>query len=206
MVTAVVVLAAGGGTAAALLLGSSSSSSAHNAGFHGHAKHLSSIVAEAITTTTVTATASEEAEEPEEAQAMEAPEHGEGAEGGVSAGGPAEVMRKQLEDLDDGPAAAAFHLMSARFRGQNPSWPQVRSEAEPTIQVATVDPPRFVEGRAYIYVDFYGQDRYPTPGSDTDCREFSGVAQLITEGGRWVYEPRAHALTTTLRPNPYCQE
>ena len=49
-------------------------------------------------------------------------------------------------------------------------------------------------------VDFYARDRNPTPGSDTQCREFTGTANLISVGGAWRYNPVDNSLTATVVP------
>lgn len=122
-----------------------------------------------------------------------------------SASGPDETIREHLEDLQNGDYQGAFELMSARYRGENPSWPSVRGAADPTIHIVTVGSPDYRSGTAHVYVDFYAQDAHPTAGSDTYCREFKGTVELISEEGAWRYSPYGDNLRSQLQPNSDCQ-
>lgn len=124
----------------------------------------------------------------------------------ASSRGPSLTMRQHLEDLGDGEYEAAFNLMSAAYRDENSDWPTIREEADPTIQIVTVDAPSVIGNRAYVYVDFYAKDSYPTRGSDTGCREFKGTAELVRGGTVWQYEPLGDNLKSSLQPNPDCED
>lgn len=125
---------------------------------------------------------------------------------GQALSGAASTLRTHLADLGSGHYQAAFGLMSPSYQSQNPSWAQDRSTADPGINVISVGQPQSVSGGARVPVDFYAQDRAPSPGSDTKCREFQGTASMIEQAGSWYYNPGANSLTTTVVPssNPNC--
>lgn len=128
-----------------------------------------------------------------------------GAASVTSSHGPSTTIREHLNDLENGDYQGAFELMSAKYRGENPSWPSVRGAADPTIHIVTVGSPDYHSGAAHIYVDFYAQDAHPTTGSDTYCREFTGTVELISQGGAWRYNPYGNNLHSKLQPNSDCQ-
>ena len=119
-------------------------------------------------------------------------------------GGPAGAIRSHLEDLQKGEYQAAFELMSAKYRRENPDWASTREAAAPTIRIVNIQPPSYSHGAAFVYVDFYAQDANPTPGSDTYCREFKGVVEVIGGGTTWRYNPHGNSLQGTLEPNSDC--
>jgi hypothetical protein len=120
--------------------------------------------------------------------------------------GPGATLRAHLQDLASGQYRAAFDLMSASYQAQNPLWIQHRSAADPAIVVISVGTPQHGSGGAQVPVDFYARDRYPAPGSDTRCRQFEGMASMVTEGGAWRYDPNGSSLSATVvsSSNPSC--
>jgi hypothetical protein len=91
--------------------------------------------------------------------------------------------------------------MSNSYRSQNPSWPSDRHAADPGIKIISVGSPQYVSGGANVPVDFYATDRNPTPGSDTQCREFQGAAHLVKQGDNWRYDPAGNSLSGTVKPS-----
>lgn len=111
---------------------------------------------------------------------------------------PAQVIRTHLQDLGSGNYSGAFKLMTSDYRSQNPSWPSARSAADPGIDIISIGSPQYGAGGADVPVDFFARDRNPTPGSDTQCREFQGTAHLVEQGGSWRYDPSADSLSATV--------
>ena len=120
--------------------------------------------------------------------------------------GPAAVIQNHLNDLNSGDYQGAFRLMTASYRSQNPSWPSDRATADPGITIISIGTAQSGSGSARVPVDFYARDRQPSPGSDTQCREFRGTAELLSEGGSWRYDPAGSSLTSTVMPlsDPSC--
>jgi hypothetical protein len=96
--------------------------------------------------------------------------------------------------------------MSSTYRSLNPSWPSDRSSADAGIHIISIGSPQYVSGGANVPVDFYAKDRNPTPGSDTQCRQFQGTAYLIKQAGSWRYDPGGNGLSATVMPSSdsYC--
>ena len=118
--------------------------------------------------------------------------------------GPANVFREHLQDLGSGQYARAFRLMTAAYRSQNPSWPTDRSAADPGTHIITIGSPRYSSGGADVPVEFYARDRHPTPGSDTQCREFQGTVHLVRQHGSWRYDPTGNSLRATVYNSSNC--
>jgi len=112
--------------------------------------------------------------------------------------GPAQVIRTHLEDLGSGNYAGAFKLMISGYQSQNPSWPSDRSAADPGINIISIGSPQYGSGGADVPIDFFARDRNPTPGSDTQCREFQGTVHLVQQGGAWRYDPSGNSLSATV--------
>jgi hypothetical protein len=199
-IVAVLVIAAGAGVAVALIAGGHSRSprSAHGGAgsrsvSHGDAaKGAKSGTATQLAGSSVTATTG--AAPSASAHSTVAQTHG-----------PAGAIRGHLEDLENGRYQAAFDLMTAGYRAQNPQWASVREEADPTIRIAAVGAPHYGSGDASVYVDFYAQDTNATPGSDTYCRQFTGTVELVKHGSTWQYDPYGDHLTSKLRQNADCR-
>lgn len=119
---------------------------------------------------------------------------------------PSRTIRMHLERLGSGNYAGAFALMSAAYRSANPSWVENRTEADPVIDIIDVAAPSYSNGSAWVYVKFYARDRNPTKGSDTQCRLFSGVVNVIDHHGMWRYEPGNGSLSAQVQPqsDPHC--
>jgi hypothetical protein len=115
-----------------------------------------------------------------------------------SSPGPAQVITTHLQDLNSGNYPGAFNLMSATYRSQNPSWPSDRSAADPAINIISVGSPQYGSGSAALPIDFFARDRHPTPGSDTQCREFQGTVHLVKQGSSWRYDPSGDSLSATV--------
>ena len=128
-----------------------------------------------------------------------------GSAASTSTPGPGTTIREHLEDLQNGDYQGAFELMSARYRGENPSWPTVRGAADPIVHIVDIGSPDYRSDAAHLYVDFYAQDSHPTMGSDTYCREFTGTVELISQDGAWRYNPYGDNLHSKLQPNSDCQ-
>ncbi len=114
--------------------------------------------------------------------------------------GPALAIRRHLEDLDHGNYGGAFSLMSSTYRAQNPGWETTRSSAAPMVNIVHIGTPAYGADGARLYVKFYARDRNPTEGSDTQCRRFEGIVNLISEHGAWRYEPTGNGLSAVVEP------
>ena len=124
----------------------------------------------------------------------------------VAVPAPTRALREHLERLDAGNYSGAFALMSAAYRSENPGWVSNREAADPMIDIVKVDAPHYTGPNAYVYAIFYARDRNPTEGSDTQCRRFEGVTQLVLESGGWRYNPKGSDLSTIVEPSgdPNC--
>ncbi len=135
---------------------------------------------------------------------------GAGGEGGAGDGGgkqthpaghgPGSTMRRHLEDLNDGNYNSAFSLMSSSYRAENPSWERTRGTAHPMINIVDVGSASYAGSTARVHVEFYARDRNPSEGSDTQCRRFEGVAELVSESGAWRYEPKGNGFSAIVEP------
>ncbi len=119
---------------------------------------------------------------------------------------PVLVLRHHLERLGSGEYAAAFELFSNAYKSENPGWVNNREVGDPTINILHIGTPSYKGNEARVYVLFYAQDRHPSEGSDTHCRRFAGIAELIKEGSEWRYEPKGDSLSVTveLPGDPNC--
>ncbi len=119
---------------------------------------------------------------------------------------PASVIQTHLEDINSGQYQAAYQLLTNAYQSANPSWPSDRATADPGIKLLSVGTPQFGSGDAQVPVDFYARDRNPSPGSDTQCREFQGTVNMVQESGSWRYDPSGSSLTNTVMPmsDPNC--
>ena len=117
------------------------------------------------------------------------------------------TIRLHLERLGEGDYEGAFELMAEAYRSANPGWVENRTDANPEINIIGVGPPHYGHESAQVYVRFYARDRNPTPGSDTQCRLFSGFVHMIEHGGIWRYEPTDGGLSATAEPSgdPNCR-
>lgn len=109
-------------------------------------------------------------------------------------------MRRHLEDLNDGNYNSAFSLMSSSYRAENPSWERTRGTAHPMINIVDVGSASYAGSTARVHVEFYARDRNPSEGSDTQCRRFEGVAELVSESGAWRYEPKGNGFSAIVEP------
>lgn len=114
--------------------------------------------------------------------------------------GPSLTIRRHLEDLNRRNYNGAFSLMSGAYRSQNPKWEATRSTAIPMVNIVDIGTPSYVAGSARVYVKFYARDRNPSEGSDTRCRRFEGIVELISERGAWRYEPKSDSLSAVVEP------
>lgn len=123
-----------------------------------------------------------------------------------AAANPAAVIKQHFEDIHSGNYQAAFEIMTARYRAQNPAWASDHQAAGSGINVISVGAPQYGSGDAQVPVDIYARDRHATPGSDTKCREFTGTAHMVQESGDWRYDPSTSSLNDTVVPstNPNC--
>lgn len=112
--------------------------------------------------------------------------------------GPAATLRTYFHELGSGQARAAFAFMSAAYKAKNPSWISEREAAHPQINLISVGTASYFSGGATVPVEFYARDKFPSHGSDTQCRGFSGTIAMIHLGGEWRYEPGASHLTATV--------
>jgi hypothetical protein len=112
--------------------------------------------------------------------------------------GAAQVIRTHLQDLGSGNYSGAFRLMTSAYRSENPPWPSDRSAADPGINIISIGSPQYGSGDADVPVDFLARDRNPTPGSDTQCREFQGTVHLLQQDGSWRYDPASNSLSATV--------
>ncbi len=113
---------------------------------------------------------------------------------------PASVIQTHLEDINSGQYQSAFQLLTSSYQSANPSWPSDRATADPGIKLLSVGTPQYGSGGAQVPVDFYARDRNPSPGSDTQCREFQGTVTMVQESGSWRYDPSSSGLTSTVMP------
>jgi len=100
---------------------------------------------------------------------------------------PAAVLRAHYEHLDAGEYAAAFQLMTRRYRREVKDWVAIRAHGASRIQLLKLGPTRTHGGSARVFVRFAAHD---TVG-DTTCRHFGGWAHMVREHGRWRYDPIA---------------
>jgi ribosomal protein L40E len=119
---------------------------------------------------------------------------------------PAETIHQHLEDLGSGKYQQAFNLMSSSYQAQNPSWPSIRSAADPGITIISVGTPTLSPAGADLQVDFYARDHNQTSGSDTRCREFKGAVSMVKQGAAWKYNPAGNHLQSAVVPqsDPKC--
>jgi hypothetical protein len=172
-----VLLVAGAGVAAAVLL------------TRGHSHHpTNSFVGTVPTTTTVT-------------EAAAAPTTTEATTPTAASPAPATLpvpsmtIKRHLEELGAGEYSAAFALMSQAYRSGNPRWVENREQGDPEIAIVGVGPPHYNGSSARVYVKFYARDRNATTGSDTHCRLFKGLVEMVGGGDQWRYEPSGNALS-----------
>ena len=120
--------------------------------------------------------------------------------------GPSSTIRRHFEDLDNGDYEAAFGLMSRSYRAENPNWVGSRSTADPMIDIVDVGTTVYGGGHARVYVKLYARDRNPSEGSDTQCRRFEGIAELVAEDGAWRYERKGNGFSAIVEPSgdPNC--
>jgi hypothetical protein len=123
-----------------------------------------------------------------------------------SSPGPAMTLRTYFQELGSGQARAAFAIMSAAYKEKNPSWVSEREEAGPQINLISVGTASYFSGGSSVPVEFYARDKFPSRGSDTKCRGFSGTITMVHRGSEWRYEPGAsHLKATVTEPsNPAC--
>ena len=116
------------------------------------------------------------------------------------------TIRHHLEDINNGRYQRAFGLLSAAYQEQNPKWAAVRAEADSGINIISAGHPVTQGANFNVSVVFYARDRYPTPGSDTQCREFQGTVEIINQDGKWRYNPEGNDLQGTVesRSNSNC--
>lgn len=123
-----------------------------------------------------------------------------------SASGPATTMRTYLTELGSGNEAAAYRMMGPAYREKNPSWVGDREQGQPQVKILSIGSATYRAGEARVPVDFYAWDKNRAHESDTQCREFSGIATLIAHGGEWQYEPLTSGLSASERSesDPNC--
>jgi uncharacterized RDD family membrane protein YckC len=119
--------------------------------------------------------------------------------------GPASVLRRHLQQLNNHAYAQAFALMSPTYRNRNPQWPALRADAAPTIRIADVGTALISNDGSDVQIKFYAHDTRPTRGSDTNCRRFSGHAHLQRIDGQWRYDPAANSLSAVVLPSTNTQ-
>jgi hypothetical protein len=115
--------------------------------------------------------------------------------------GPTLTLRRHLERLDHGDYSGAFSLMSSSYRDANPNWVGMRSTANPMVNIVHIGTPSYAGSTARVYVKFYARDRNPSEGSDTRCRRFDGIVELVLEHGSWRYEPKSNSLSAVVEPD-----
>ncbi len=120
--------------------------------------------------------------------------------------GPAAVIREHLDDIANGQYQQAFALLSSSYQAANPDWVGNHSSGGSSVNVISIGAPAISGGSANVPVEFFARDRFPTSPSDTGCREFSGTAHMIIQGGAWRYDPVAGDLAATVAPSsdPSC--
>ncbi len=115
--------------------------------------------------------------------------------------GPSSTIRRHLEDLDHRDYGGAFSLMSGSYRAENPNWERTRSTADPMINIVHIGSASYTGSTAHVYVKFYARDRNPSEGSDTQCRRFEGIAEFVSEGSAWRYEPKGDGYSAIVEPS-----
>lgn len=102
--------------------------------------------------------------------------------------GPAQVMREHLSDLAAGDYNGAFSLFTPAYRSGQVNWVGQHEQASPVVEIDSVGAPvKTSPTTAYVPVSFHAHDTVDTPGSDTQCRAFSGNAQMEKVDGVWRY-------------------
>jgi hypothetical protein len=118
---------------------------------------------------------------------------------------PEAVLRAHYNHLDAGEYAAAFALMSPRYRRALPRWPANRATADPGIDLIDMGPTRIRGSEAFVAVTFFARDRVNVKHSDTKCRRFEGTAHLRRFGTVWRYDPPDdYSVRVVHRSNPAC--
>jgi hypothetical protein len=104
--------------------------------------------------------------------------------------GPAASVREFWREMNDGNYQAAHKLMTAHEQSDYPNFVADRSTADPRIILLSVGSASYNgSGEATVPIEFYAQDRYPSPGSDTVCRLFDGYSPMVEgSGGHWYYD------------------
>ena len=91
--------------------------------------------------------------------------------------------------VNEGHYRHAFSLETPTEQAQDPSFVSDKKMAQPMINVVSIGQPSSSSGEADVPIEFYAQDRYPSPGSDTICRYFQMTAQMVeVDGGDWLYD------------------
>ncbi|HTD08349.1 MAG TPA: hypothetical protein VK680_05620 [Solirubrobacteraceae bacterium] len=75
-----------------------------------------------------------------------------------------------------------------------------REEAHPQIKLISIGTANYFAGAAAVPVEFYGRDKFPSHGSDTQCRLFNGAITMVHVGSQWQYEPAASHLVAVVVP------
>jgi hypothetical protein len=118
--------------------------------------------------------------------------------------GPAATLSTYWQDMADGSYSSAYSLETAREQANFPNFVSDRSEADPVINVINVGSPQYVSGGAVVPIEFYARDRYPNPGSDTLCRLFDTSANMVDNGGQWLYNGLVSGGSVVSSSNPAC--
>jgi hypothetical protein len=133
--------------------------------------------------------------------------HGSG--GAQAESPPAQVLHHHLERLGNGEYQAAFELFSSAYQASAAGWVANREAGDPVIKLVHIGTPSYGNGgnTARLYVLFYAKDRNDSEGSDTHCRRFAGIAEVVKENNEWRYEPKDDSLSSTveLEGDPNCQ-
>jgi hypothetical protein len=107
------------------------------------------------------------------------------------------VIRQHLQDIAAGHYQQAFALLSAAYQAQNPDWVANHTTGGSSVTIISIGSPAFSQGAANVPIEFFARDRFPTPKSDTMCRDWSGTAHMIMQGSVWRYDPVAGDLAGT---------
>lgn len=117
---------------------------------------------------------------------------------------PARAIRAHYDAIDDGDYRRAFMLMTAGYRAAQPGWLSQFSSAQPHINLARVGSPRISGSHAVVDVSFYARDSYDTPESDTRCRHFTGIVNLVKTSDGWRYSPPGEFTSRVVDGSPRC--
>jgi hypothetical protein len=107
--------------------------------------------------------------------------------------------------MANGEYQQAYNLETASEQNNFPNFVADRATADPNIRIASIGSASYPgAGNAQVPIEFYAQDRYASPGSDTLCRLFQGDSPMVQgSDGHWYYDG-FHG-SATVEPSADCE-